>query len=403
VFLRSSVLVALALAFVACAGEGTSSAGGSAAEPRRDDGRSDARDAEAPASSTLEIDSTVSGIEASLRGLSVVDDQTAWASGSDGSVGVSSDGGKTWRFTRVPGHEQRDFRDVEALSSSHALVVAVGAPGIVLETTDGGASWRERLRDERPEVFLDAVECFAGGGAEAGSSSRCLLLGDPIDGRFLLFASEDGGASWDALEGPEALPGEAAFAASGTALRFAADGEVAIGTGGGAQARVLLSHDFGRSWRAEPVPLAAGAPTRGVFSLAPAAPSASTSRTGSEGSSVEPHPATLPPTDVGWVAVGGDYSAEDQRAGTVARRAADGSRWLSSTAPPGGYRSAVERLADGRLIATGPNGTDVSEDGGATWRPLAGEGFHAVRGADRGGLALLAGADGRLARLVFGE
>ena len=323
-------------------------------------------DARAPA-----IEVLTSGIDASLRGLSVIDDQVAWASGADGQVGITTDGGATWRFARVPGHEDRDFRDVEAFSATRALIVAAGAPGLILETTDAGATWNHRFRDDRPEVFLDAIGCL--------DQRRCLVLGDPIDGRFLLVASEDGGASWVERAGPEALPGEAAFAASGTAIVIDRHGWIAIGTGGGAQARVLRSSDFGRDWLAETVPIAAGAPSRGVFSLTPAA----------RGGGAD------------WVAVGGDHQAPADTAGTAARRHAssDGSPWQAAAPPPSGYRSAIERLAGGRLIATGPNGTDLSDDDGASWKPHGATGYHVVRRAGRGSLVLFAGEGGRLGRL----
>ena len=376
----------------------------------------------------LSIESLASGVSASLRGLDVVDDRVAWASGSEGHAGVSTDGGRSWSFERALGYEERDFRDVEGFSAERALLLAVGAPGLILETEDGGATWKERYRDDRAEVFLDAIECaelersdrpapVIGSGSEA--PAVCLAFGDPIDGRFLLLRSEDSGRTWTEIVGPEAIAGEAAFAASGTALRFAGDAavgsetaaavgahahsdqsrvgtpapdlEVALGTGGAEPPRVLRSSDLGRSWRAEAVPLAAGAPSRGVFSLVANA-------------------------GAGWVAVGGDHAAENARTGTAAHRAADrsgvdgkpsqggqGSVWRPATRPPGGYRSAVERLADGRLVATGPTGTDLSDDGGATWRRITTQGFHAVRRARRGELVLLAGADGRIARLAMAQ
>jgi hypothetical protein len=100
------------------------------------------------------------------------------------------------------------------------------------------------------------------------------------------------------------------------------------------------------------------------------------------------------------VAVGGDHTAPDERGGTAARREpSDGEPWRAAAPPPGGYRSSIERLADGTLIATGPNGTDLSADDGAGWKLLDDAGYHVVRRARRGHLVLLAGAGGRLGRL----
>lgn len=308
------------------------------------------------------LEPLVSGVAESLRGLAVVDDRVAWVSGTRGHVGRTTDGGASWSFARVAGHEERDLRDVEAFSAERALVVAVASPGLILETVDGGATWTERFRDERPEVFLDGIDC---------AGERCVAFGDPIGGRFHLVVSDDAGRSWRAMEGPAALDGEAAFAASGRSIRIGADGRIRLGTGGAA-ARVLLETADG--WQAATTPLAAGEATRGLFALAELG-------------------------DGRWVAVGGDFRAEEERAGTAALSDDGGRTWRPAEALPGGYRSAVEPVGEQRLIATGPSGTDVSDDGGRTWRPLAADGFHVVARARSGALVLLAGADGRLARL----
>ncbi|MGZ3945614.1 MAG: WD40/YVTN/BNR-like repeat-containing protein, partial [Mucilaginibacter sp.] len=50
----------------------------------------------------------------SIRGLSVVDDSTAWISGSKGTIATTNDGGKTWAWKQVKGFEKSDFRDIEA-------------------------------------------------------------------------------------------------------------------------------------------------------------------------------------------------------------------------------------------------------------------------------------------------
>jgi photosystem II stability/assembly factor-like uncharacterized protein len=308
------------------------------------------------------LEPLAAGVAESLRGLSVVDDRVAWVSGTRGHVGRSTDGGATWTFARVPGFEERDFRDVEGFSAERALVVAVASPGVILETADGGASWTERFRDQRPGVFLDGLDCAGG---------RCAAFGDPLDGRFQVVVSEDGGRNWHAIEGPAALDGEAAFAASGRSIRIGADGRIRLGTGGAA-ARVLVETADG--WQAAATPLAAGEATRGVFALAEVG-------------------------DDRWVAVGGDFRAGGERAGSAAISDDGGRSWRPAGEPPGGYRSAVERIEGSRLLATGPSGTDESDDGGATWRALAPDGFHVVARARSGRLVLLAGADGRLARL----
>jgi hypothetical protein len=46
------------------------------------------------------------------------------------------------------------------------------------------------------------------------------------------------------------------------------------------------------------------------------------------------------------------------------------------------------------LIAVGPSGTDLSEDGGVTWRPIGDGRFHAAGFSADGALGLAVGMDG---------
>ena len=67
-----------------------------------------------------------SGKTTSLRGLSVVDDTVAWASGSKGWTARSINGGKTWIWKQISGYENLDFRDIEAFSANRALLLSAG-------------------------------------------------------------------------------------------------------------------------------------------------------------------------------------------------------------------------------------------------------------------------------------
>ncbi|RYZ49723.1 MAG: oxidoreductase, partial [Sphingobacteriales bacterium] len=57
-----------------------------------------------------EVEILTTGTKTSLRGLSVVNDNILWVSGSGGVVGRSSNGGKTWKWVTVPGFEKTEFR-----------------------------------------------------------------------------------------------------------------------------------------------------------------------------------------------------------------------------------------------------------------------------------------------------
>lgn len=312
-----------------------------------------------------------SGTNVSLRGLSVVDGRTVWASGEKGTVLHSTDGGASWRVDSVPGARALDFRSVHARSRQVAHVAATA--GRIYRTTDGGATWSLRYQASDSSLFLDAIDFW--------DDQHGMALGDPKNGRFFLLITQDGGDTWHEPpidERPVAEPGEAAFAASGTSLVLhgdAAEMGAWIVTGG-AVARVHRSMQRGRSWVATATPMRQGGGSEGIFSIA-AVPGE------------------------GWFLVGGHYSQNDSTRGNAAF-SVDGGQWRAmTTGSPLGYRSGVAFARIGGAppigIAVGPGGSDISRDGGRHWVRFDAAGYHAVR-ASRDGIFYASGSGGRLAR-----
>ncbi len=292
----------------------------------------------------------------------------AWASGEGGTWLCTADGGTTWRTGAIPGAEASDLRDVEGFDADTALLMAVGSPGRIWRTTDRGTSWSIVWEDAREGVFFDAM-AFADG-------QRGYAFSDPVGGAFVVIRTADGGRTWAPVEGlPAPLDGEAGFAASGTCIA-AREQEVWIGTGG-ATPRVLRSADGGRRWTAIRAPLLGGAPSRGVFSLA--------FRDAQNG-----------------VAVGGDYAEPAAAVRNAAFTADAGRGWhLAPGAAPSGYRSCVAFLHGApspTCFAVGPNGIDVSLDGGLSWSRVADDDYHAVAFAPDAPVGFAVGAGGRIAR-----
>ncbi len=324
-----------------------------------------------------------SGTAASFRGLSVASDDIVWASGTGGTWGRTTDGGETWVMRTVPGAEELDFRDVDAFDGQAAYLMSAG-PGEasrIYKTSDGGETWELRLTNPSPRGFWDGMAFW--------DVDRGVLYGDPVDGRFDVLLTDDGGTSWarvPADDMPPALDGEAGFAASGSGITVAADGQAWFGTGG-TGARVFRSTDFGRSWTVADTPMLAGEGSFGIFSIAF--------------------------SDSGHgIVVGGDYTQPEAAERHAARSRDGGLSWeLIASAPPMGYRSAVAHApgTDGRVwITVGTLGSDLSLDGGETWAPmdpLLEEGqtqplaLNAVRFGTSTCAAWAAGPEGRLARL----
>lgn len=278
---------------------------------------------------------------ASLRGLSVVSDDVAWASGTGGTFLWTTDAGAHWRVGTVPGATSLDFRDVHAVSLDTAYLMAAGQDTArIYRTTDRGTHWTLQYENLEKGAFLDAITFF--------DARHALALGDPVGGHFLLLSTDDAGAHWtrvptDAV--PAALEGEAAFAASGTALVTCGPRDAWFATGGAAISRVFRTTDGGRSWHVSATPVHAGSAAAGAFSVA-----CSDTRHA--------------------VVVGGNYAKPDTSVVVAALTSDGGASWRASPASDAaGYFSGVATLGAARrvFIAVGTEGTAISRDDGAHW------------------------------------
>jgi photosystem II stability/assembly factor-like uncharacterized protein len=313
-----------------------------------------------------------SGTTAVLRGVSAVDSQVAWASGNKGTVLKTTNGGTTWQTINVPGAQSLDFRDVEAFDANTAYLLSIGEgdKSRIYKTTDGGRNWELQFTNQNPKAFFDALAFW--------DVNNGIALSDPVDGRFLIIKTADGGTTWREIPPeniPPALPGEAAFAASGTCIVVQGRSNAWIGTGGGA-ARVLRSTDGGTTWQAATTPIQSGQPSSGIFSIA--------FKDAKNG-----------------VIVGGDYTKEMEARDNVATTNDGGRRWKPVSGNiPGGFRSAVSYLTGSSsptIIAVGPAGSDYSLDDGASWMSFESAGYHAVDFAPSGaGWAV--GAEGKIGK-----
>ncbi|GAA2272787.1 oxidoreductase [Nonomuraea roseoviolacea subsp. roseoviolacea] len=323
---------------------------------------------------SLRWDPRPTGVTARLRGLSPVSRDVAWASGSEGAVLRTADGGRTWERVSPPGTETLQFRDVQAFDARRAVVLSIGEGGDsrVYRTDDAGHTWSETYRNDEPKAFYDCMAFF--------DERHGLAMSDPVDGRFRILATEDGGRSWRVLPSsgmPEALPGEAGFAASGQCLVTAGGRDAWLASGGAERSRVFHSADRGRTWTVADTPIPAGDPARGVFALA--------FRDRRQG-----------------LAVGGDYRPGQPSPAAAAVSGDGGATWRPAATPPPAYRSGVTWLPHlpFAAIAVGPSGSDVTLTGGRTWRTFDTGSFDTVS-CTPDLSCWAAGENGRVARLTL--
>ena len=118
-----------------------------------------------------------------------------------------------------------------------------------------------------------------------------------------------------------------------------------LALGAAAKARVLYTHDRGRTWKIAETPLASGA-SAGIFSVA--------FRDAKHG-----------------VVVGGDYTKEKDAVNNLAVTNDGGATW-TLVKGLNGFRSVVAYVPGMKtaLVAVGPSGADYSVDDGRTWIQL---------------------------------
>jgi photosystem II stability/assembly factor-like uncharacterized protein len=300
---------------------------------------------------------------ASIRGMAVINDSIAWISGSKGAIAITHNGGKSWDWQQVKGFEKADFRAIEAFSDKEAIIMSSGTPALVLKTIDGGANWQVKYKNTDTSYFFDAM----------GFTDHLhgYILGDPVGNKFLIMETRDGGETWNIFKNlPDALPGEAAFAASGTCLRVNKD-KLTIASGGTTSVELTLTTrgSSANSWQQKKLPFPHQKASQGAFSVA------------INGSSE--------------VFVGGDY-ANDKRSDSVACYTVNSSsKFIFPKQGPASFQSCVEYAGSDIFISTGTSGSNITMDGGKTWVKVDDNSFNVCGKAKHGKLILLAGNGGK--------
>ncbi|HVC47669.1 MAG TPA: hypothetical protein VND90_10520 [Terracidiphilus sp.] len=342
-----------------------------------------------------------SGTTAGLRGIDSVDGTVAWASGSEGTILRTIDGGQHWTRCATPDAATDgatlDFRGVQAFDANTAIVMASGRgdKGRLYKTTDGCLTWKLVFSNPDKDGFWDAIRFFDRDQSSLYSHQYAngVLVGDPVNGIFAIFVTRNGGDNWtrwnenDPKHPPKANVGESLFAASNeAAISPGSNGPFAFVTGG-TDARIYLaqSHSpFDAGWweslSSKDLSFASGK-SAGAFAIA-----------------ARRYP-NSPFAD--FMVVGGDYLQPDALGSAAFVHEPPGfvlvlgDRAIArSRHPPHGFRSAVQWSPSLHAwITVGTNGSDISRDDGRTWRPLDNGNWNALS------LPFVVGPDGRIAKL----
>jgi photosystem II stability/assembly factor-like uncharacterized protein len=317
-----------------------------------------------------------------FRAVVAVSRKVAWVGSDTGELWRTMDGGATWLNMAPKGSTGQSFRRIILAGDRRMLLFARGGVDLngpnepdlgahIYRSTDFGETWHLEFANRDPAAYYDCMDMFADG-------RHGLALGDPVNGRFRILATSDGGRTWQVHAGtgmPKAIPGEYGFA-TGTCLETSGNQHAWFGTGFAA-ARIFHTGDGGETWSVTRSTLASDAAhAGGVLTL------------GVRGL-----------THV--LAAGGSFRDPDlgvQASGVTV----DGRTWTAGGGT-GGLRTSVAWVPGlpGTAIAGGLNGTDRTTDGGRTWVTFSALPLEAVDCAFDG-TCWGVGADGTVARLVLG-
>ena len=262
------------------------------------------------------------------RGLAT-DQKNLFVAASDGKLYIIDPKSQTVEDRDY--NRNAELRDIE-VNRKRIILLASGDSSSTISINRKNDQY---VINEYKGLFLDGTSLF---------KKSIFMMGDPIGGRFMLFNSTDCGESWSQPDSlPQAIQGEAGFAASGTNVQITSKNDWYF-VSGGMDSRLYSTHDAGKTWNDADLGFNP-CESCGAYSFV-----------------VLPDNKTI-------VAVGGDYTKAAEQIGTCRISNDGGSTWHSPKENLMGYRSNVI-YHSGILYSCGTNGIDTSIDYGETWRPF---------------------------------
>ena len=240
--------------------------------------------------------------------------------------------------------DNTDFRSI-ANNGMDILLLNAGSPANMYKMNTFGYSCTSSLMysESGEKIFYDSmfIDVKTGFG---------IVIGDPAEDCLSILLSEDYGKSWrktPCTNLPKTAEGEAAFAASDTNVKIV-DGVIFI-ISGGKKSRLFKSSDKGKTWEVFETPIIQGETMTGAFSM-----DFYSKRKG--------------------IIVGGNYDQQKDNSANKAITKNGGKTWkLIGTNEAFGYASCVQFMpkSNGKVIYTcGTSGVYYSTNSGKKWHKI---------------------------------
>lgn len=271
-----------------------------------------------------------------------------WVAGTQGTVGHSTDAGKTWTFKQVSNAEKLDFRDLAILNKQEVLLMSAGhseeGKAVIFQTLDRGNTWHEKFQLQESGYFFDCILWDS-------KKRKSWLLSDPINQRLTLFSIDHKEQKQiNPNHAPILQPKEAFFAASGSSMALLKNRLIFVG-GGADSARIYVYQTNKDFWKIKSPGIATGE-AKGYFSV------------GAKNNKEI------------W-AVGGDYRKLNELNIPIIRSYDGGQNWKILKESPQFYMEKVI-WAKPYWIVSGPSQSAAYHEKTNQWRNLGKSSFHNI-------------------------
>lgn len=287
----------------------------------------------------------------SIRAIKAIDENTIHFAGSNGKVGFSKDGGKSWEINVIKYQDSivPNFRSI-AFNGKHFFSLSIGNPALLYKFSKN--SQELVYKEKHEKVFYDAIAFF-------DDNLHGIAIGDHTENCASILLTNDGGNSWRKLpcgDAPFFTNGEAFFAASNTNIAIV-NNTVWIASGG-KKANIYKSEDYGKTWQSFTTPIVQGSNTEGVYSI-----DFSNKNNG--------------------IVIGGNYTKALENKANKATTTDGGKTWklvAENEAP--NYKSCVKYVpdTDGKeVFAVGKTGVSFSNNGGESWINVSEKPYYSIQ------------------------
>lgn len=182
--------------------------------------------------------------------VSAPDDSVAWICGKEGTLLLTTSGGKAW--IDKSGNQVIGNVDIISVFASDADNVLCTASPVTDTTTNEVTTYIYRTTDRGNSwVKVFSQKGTTGNGIFMFDSRRGIFYANPLNGKWQIWLTDDGGASWDST-GVRVMAGNSAE--SGRINAFFGDQDYRVFRFGTNNSRYYETKDLGKTWKTVVIP-----------------------------------------------------------------------------------------------------------------------------------------------------